>query len=124
MRAYISSNVIKYNARHSKLLPRNTRTHALSPNKACRIFAKQHDNDILDVIKYIIDIKEVFVSFIHFICIFILKGRSVAVVLCLLTGWESSSPHLIHEYSWLFVLRANANVIVEYLMGKNWDKIL
>lgn len=39
--------------RHSELLPPNENPH-------------QHDNDILDVIKYIIDIKEVFVSFISF----------------------------------------------------------
>lgn len=78
---YISNNVIKYNARYLKLLPRNTYKHTLThfhriePAKYIYIFAKQHDNDILDVIKYIIDIKEVFVSFIHFICIFISREK-------------------------------------------------
>lgn len=53
---YVSHKVIKY----------NVTLEAVDEEK----LAPEHDNDILDVIKYIIDIKEVFVS-IHFICIFI-----------------------------------------------------
>lgn len=96
-------------------------THKRRVETNAGFFAEQHDNDILDVIKYIIDIKEVFVSFISFAFSFSFQGRSFYALRCFcaysffLCWLVEHTLHLIQIFAAICFACANANVIVEYL---------